>query len=108
MCALVTGVQTCALPIYPARSVVRNGVLDPDVPSGDAAVDDFKAGTHMVCGLENIGGRDDRTDEIMLQDEGNLGFGLRLDQRVEINGRAVLISHAGGERSEEHTLNSSH
>src|SRR3546814_8901404 len=113
-CALVTGVQTCALPILdPARSVVRNGVLDPDVPSGDAAVDDFKAGTHMVCGLENIGGRDARTDEIMLQDEGNLGFGLRLDQRVEINGRAVLISHAGGEltkvgledadRSEEHT-----
>src|SRR3546814_5040069 len=31
--------------IDPARRVVRHGVLDPDVPSGDAAVDDFKAGT---------------------------------------------------------------
>src|SRR3546814_10149399 len=36
MCALVTGVQTCALPIYPDRRGQIDGKIDPAIAALDA------------------------------------------------------------------------
>ncbi len=83
-----------------AGGVVGDGVLDLDLPVGDARIDDLEAGHHVVGGADHVHGGDAGADQIRLEHEGQFGLGLGLDQGGQIDGVAVLIHHAGSQLAE--------
>src|SRR3546814_18134731 len=84
MCALVTGVQTCALPIYAGIEVV---LLDRDISTAEKG----KAYSSKVLGklLEKGVTNQDKADAL-LADRKSVVEGRSVSVRVDMGGRRIV------------------
>ena len=92
-----------------AGGVVRDGVLDLDLPVADPRVHDLEAGHHAEGGGGDVGVGDAGAVQVAAEDEGDLALGPRLDQfRRQRQGLAVVVDHRVGQEAEVRLVHVQH
>src|SRR3546814_4593953 len=107
MCALVTGVQTCALPIF--IRIVRQSFditdVDTSSPKADLAQGLFYLGM-VDAASQSTGMTDEQFLSLFQATFHDLGFGKDLSTRVLLFHQSLQTSHPADRKSTR--LNSSH
>src|SRR5690554_2501628 len=76
-----------------AGGVVRDGVLNRDLPVLDAGIDNLETGHHTLGGRQYVGVGHARAGQILFQDEGNFAFGTGGNQAVADGHRFTAVEH---------------
>ena len=93
---------------HAAGGVVRHGVGDLDLPVAHARVDDLEAGHDEGGGSQHIGHAHAGPRQVVLEHEGNLALGARLDQRACVDGLALVDDHRIGQHAEIGLMHAQH